>query len=67
MRNENRRLVSGRSKIPVYFLGGRNVGTVRSRYVGGNSGSDLAWCTIAALTALWLICPEIPCASNVKT
>jgi hypothetical protein len=52
--------------MPMYFRGGRKVGTVRSRKVGGKVDGELvAWRTIAALTARWLMWPDIPPASKV--
>jgi len=39
IRKVYRKLVRGKSKIPMYFRGGKNVGTVRRRKVGGKFGS----------------------------
>jgi len=82
MRNPKRRDVRGRSTIPIYFLGGRKVGTVWRMKVGGKVGLVSAWRlsmvssaaranspthTIAAFTARWLIWPLTPPESNVMT
>jgi len=39
MRKVYRKLVRGKSNMPMYFRGGKNVGTVRRRKVGGKVGS----------------------------
>lgn len=39
MRNVYRKLVRGKSSMPMYFRGGKNVGTVRKRKVGGKADS----------------------------
>lgn len=39
MRKVYRKPVRGKSNMPMYFRGGKNVGTVRRRKVGGKVGS----------------------------
>ena len=43
MRKVYRKLVRGKSSMPRYFRGGKNVGTVRRRNVGGKVGSAEAY------------------------
>jgi len=61
------RLVSGRSRRPLYFRGGKKVETVLSTKVGGNSGSVFAYFMMAELMARWLMWLDMPSRSKVMT